>query len=244
LLKRVETFDMGSEKYNLSWNEFENCASNSFKELLKEQEFADITLVSNDDIQLKAHKVILSSCSPVFKNLLLRNPHSHPLIYLSEINQNTLRALVQFMYTGQVEVEQMCLDEFLNMAQKFRIRGLEKNSNELENTLKPKVAQPAPIKRIHHEIDDRYMVSVNGIKEESSFGIVDTVDYEYEPKTSYSLAGEFACDLCSFIGKYNMALWRHKKRSHEAAYSCSQCTFEGSEKYTLIRHRRSVHGEL
>jgi hypothetical protein len=40
---RFETFNMGSEKYNLSWNEFENFVNNSFKELLKEKEFSDLT---------------------------------------------------------------------------------------------------------------------------------------------------------------------------------------------------------
>ena len=62
---------MSTDKFNLSWNDFEHCTRNSFRELINEHEFADVTLVSNDDKQVKAHKVILSSCSPVFKNILL-----------------------------------------------------------------------------------------------------------------------------------------------------------------------------
>ena len=44
--------------------------------------FVDVTLISDDQIPLHAHKFILSACSPVLKTLLLENPHSHPLIYL------------------------------------------------------------------------------------------------------------------------------------------------------------------
>ena len=125
---------MASEKFNLSWNDFENCTRNSFRELINEQDFADVTLVSNDDKQVKAHKVILSSCSPVFKNLLLTNPHPHPLIFLSEMSHKNLEAFIQFMYTGQVEIEQDCLEDFLTMAGKLKIKGLCQDQETIKMT--------------------------------------------------------------------------------------------------------------
>ena len=77
-------FIMG-EKFNLSWNEFENCASKTVKDLLSDQDFTDVTLVCDEDKQIKAHKVILGSCSSLFANILKSNPHPHPLLYLSGI---------------------------------------------------------------------------------------------------------------------------------------------------------------
>ena len=38
-----------------------------------------VTLVSADSKQIKAHKVILSSRSKFFNQILLENPHQHPL---------------------------------------------------------------------------------------------------------------------------------------------------------------------
>ena len=59
-----------SEKLNLRWDDFASIVSESFATLREEEDFFDVTLVSEDLIQLSAHKVVLSSCSPVFKALI------------------------------------------------------------------------------------------------------------------------------------------------------------------------------
>ena len=51
------------DKYNLCWNEFENCASATIKTLWSDNAFTDVTLVCDDDKQIAAHKVILGSSS-------------------------------------------------------------------------------------------------------------------------------------------------------------------------------------
>lgn len=40
-----------------------------FKDLYHEELYTDITLVSDDQIQFEAHKIVLSDCSPVFKRI-------------------------------------------------------------------------------------------------------------------------------------------------------------------------------
>ena len=66
-----------SEKFCLRWNDFETNISVAFRELREEKDFFDVTLAC-DDSQIQAHKVILSACSPFFRNVLRRNPHQHP----------------------------------------------------------------------------------------------------------------------------------------------------------------------
>ena len=73
---------MDDEKYDLKWKTYSDHLVGVFKDLGEEGHFADVTLVSDDQVQTKAHKVVLSACSPVLKTLLLNNPHSHPLLYL------------------------------------------------------------------------------------------------------------------------------------------------------------------
>ena len=129
---------MTSAKLNLTWNDFETCTSNSFRDLLGEQDFVDVTLVSEDDKQIKAHKVVLSACSPILKRILVRNPHQHPLIFLTGVKYQELESLVNFMYLGQVEVCQNDLDIFMRSAELFKVNGLfrEKKGEMLnENTL-------------------------------------------------------------------------------------------------------------
>ena len=55
-----------SEKFCLRWNDFATNVSGTFRELREEEDFFDITLACEDD-QIKAHKVILSACSPFFR---------------------------------------------------------------------------------------------------------------------------------------------------------------------------------
>ena len=115
---------MFSEKFNLSWNEFENCAGNTFKELPSQPDFADVTLVADDLEQIKAHKVIISSCSSIFKKMLQQNPQKHPIIYLTGISYKAMQSMVNFMYLGQTEVNQDDLNRFMEVAAKFYVKGL------------------------------------------------------------------------------------------------------------------------
>ena len=93
-----------SEHFNLAWNQFENCAGLTFKNLLSDEDFADVTLACEGDKQLTAHKVILSSCSPFFRKVLLKNKHQHPLLYLKGVKFTDLQLIVKFIYLGQIEI--------------------------------------------------------------------------------------------------------------------------------------------
>ena len=73
----------------------------------------------------KAHKVVLSACSPFFKSILKRNPHQHPLLYLKGVNSQDLGSLLNFMYQGQVNVAQVGV-----VGQNTRIYIKEANFNE------------------------------------------------------------------------------------------------------------------
>ena len=76
---------MGAEKFCLKWNDFESNISSAFRDLRKERDFFDVTLACDDNAQIEAHKTILSACSPFFRNVLKRNPHQHPLLYLKGV---------------------------------------------------------------------------------------------------------------------------------------------------------------
>ena len=66
-----------SEKLCLQWNDFKENATTAFGSLREDNDFADVTLACEDGEQVEAHKVILASSSPFFKNLLKRNKHTH-----------------------------------------------------------------------------------------------------------------------------------------------------------------------
>ena len=114
---------MSSEKFCLRWNDFERNISSAFKDIRDDKEFFDITIACDDE-QLQAHKVILSACSPFFKNVLRRNQHQHPLLYLKGVSYRDMEAVLNFMYHGEVNVAQDDLNSFLQVAEDLRVKGI------------------------------------------------------------------------------------------------------------------------
>ena len=113
-----------SEKFNLSWNDFKDSVSGSFKILRDEKDFFDVTLVTDDEISIEAHKVVLSASSPFFKNILRKSQKSHPLVYLSGVHSRDLQFVMDYVYQGQIQIYQDYLDSFMDCATKLKISGL------------------------------------------------------------------------------------------------------------------------
>ena len=68
---------MSSEKLCLKWNNFQENVNTAFRSLREDNEFADVTLACEDGEQVEAHKVVLVSSSPFFKEILKRNKRPH-----------------------------------------------------------------------------------------------------------------------------------------------------------------------
>ena len=117
---------MSSEKFCLKWNDFEANISSAFRELRDDKDFFDVTLACDEE-QINAHKVILSACSPFFRNVLRRNPHQHPLLYMKGVRFSDLQSVLNFMYHGEVNVAQEDLNNFLAVAEDLRVKGLTQN---------------------------------------------------------------------------------------------------------------------
>ena len=115
---------MDREKFCLRWNDFETNISSAFKELRNDKDFFDVTLACDDDQQIQAHKVIIAACSPFFRNILRRNHHQHPLLYMKGVNYRDLQAVLDFMYHGEVNIAQEELNSFLAVAEDLRVKGL------------------------------------------------------------------------------------------------------------------------
>ena len=112
------------QKMSLKRTDFQSVVSQSFRVLRREEDFYDVTLVSDDQTQISAHKLVLSASSDFFRNILRKNKHSHPLIYLSGVKAQNLQCILDYIYLGEVKVFQGQLDEFLESAHKLNIRGL------------------------------------------------------------------------------------------------------------------------
>ena len=121
-----------AEKFCLKWNDFQTNVSNTFRKLRTSDNFYDVTLVSDDQQQVSAHKVVLSSSSEYFRNVLTSNKHAHPLLCLNGVNKGDLENILDFIYNGEIQIFQDQLDQFLEIAQRFQVEGLLQGEKENE----------------------------------------------------------------------------------------------------------------
>jgi hypothetical protein len=113
-----------SEKFCLKWNNFQENISTAFGSLREDNDFSDVTLACEDGHQVEAHRVILAASSPFFQDLLRRNKHPHPLIYMRGMKADALVAVVDFLYYGEANIYQENLDVFLAIAEELKLKGL------------------------------------------------------------------------------------------------------------------------
>lgn len=68
--------------------------------------------------------MILSACSPYFQALFVNHPEKHPIVIIKDVPYADMKSLLDFMYRGEVSVDQERLSAFLRVAESLRIKGL------------------------------------------------------------------------------------------------------------------------
>jgi len=151
------TMHTSDEKLCLKWNDFQENVTSAFGERRQDREFADVTLACDDGQQVEAHKVILASSSPFFLDILKRNKHPHPLIYMRGLKSEDLMALVDFLYFGEANVYQENLDSFLAIADELKLKGLTENQTIDEET----TPLPVPKQKLKTKKEPLFQYSEN-----------------------------------------------------------------------------------
>ena len=115
-----------SEKFNLSWNDFQTNVLRSFSSLRRDTALCDVTLVTDDHKMVRVHKIVLSTCSEFFK-VVFQNSLSNSnqlMLYLSDVSSTDLSSILDYIYLGEAQIFQEGIDNFLTNAQKLKLEGL------------------------------------------------------------------------------------------------------------------------
>ena len=163
------------KKYTLTWHSYSDHLRDALREMKTSSEFADVTLVTDDKQQIKAHRNILSACSPVFKNIFqIDCNNTNPVIYLQGIQHSEMESIMQFIYLGEAKFYEEGMSEFLMASKNLEIKdlstGIEMNNQTASND-----------ESENNELDNN--VSEEEVVDESSSQIMNG-DVEYQSQTS------------------------------------------------------------
>uniref|UniRef100_Q86B87-22 Isoform mod1.9 of Modifier of mdg4 n=1 Tax=Drosophila melanogaster TaxID=7227 RepID=Q86B87-22 len=115
------------EQFSLCWNNFNTNLSAGFHESLCRGDLVDVSLAAEGQI-VKAHRLVLSVCSPFFRKMFTQMPsNTHAIVFLNNVSHSALKDLIQFMYCGEVNVKQDALPAFISTAESLQIKGLTDN---------------------------------------------------------------------------------------------------------------------
>lgn len=153
---------MAFEQFCLKWNNFQSNILTAFESLQSTEDLADVTLAC-EGTTIKAHKFILSACSPYFRTIFKENPCSHPVVILKDVHYSDLIALLNFMYHGEVMVSKEQLQTFLKTAEVLQVSGLKSlpdlcqkmKTKRIIQEIEPECAKKQRIERKQDKIEDR-----------------------------------------------------------------------------------------
>ncbi|XP_069674477.1 protein tramtrack, alpha isoform-like isoform X2 [Periplaneta americana] len=135
---------MAADQFCLRWNNFQLNIASALDSLKTDEDLVDVTL-SCEGQNVKAHKVVLSACSPYFRGVFKENPCQHPIVILKDVSFEDVTALLSFMYQGEVYITQDRLASFLHTAELLQVRGLTGATNPFKDAPKQcKMKKPVP----------------------------------------------------------------------------------------------------
>ena len=253
---------MSSEMFCLKWSDFQQHIVSSYQDFREDSDFYDVTLVSEGNQEIEAHRIILTACSPFFRRVLRGNKNSHPMIFMRGVNAINLAAVVDFIYYGEVNIYQRDLDGFLALATDLKLKGLESSqTNTLETVLNSKFESHEESvifnKNFNHNKAMKDNIIVTPGKDESI-----SID-QTDTGTGYPVAADtndlklkldsmmekvedeeskFKCSVCGKIttGKHSM---RKHIETHidDISYPCNQCNKVSRSSDGLRRHISREH---
>ncbi|KAK7791024.1 hypothetical protein R5R35_003013 [Gryllus longicercus] len=127
---------MDSTVLSVSWKDHSGALTEVCKTLLDNNFLVDCTIAAEGKA-LKAHRLILSACSPYFQMLFGEDCEKHPIVIIQNASFETLKAMVDFMYHGETQVPEERLEAFLTLAETLQIKGLNDSSKKNRRKLQP-----------------------------------------------------------------------------------------------------------
>ena len=116
----------------LNWDTASAQLLTNLKEVWTDHGFSNVTLAFEDESSIQTNRTLLAAISPVMKHFLKLNKASDCQILMLGIESSMVRALLDFIFTEEICMDQEKLELFFETASKLKVdgfteRGMTKN---------------------------------------------------------------------------------------------------------------------
>ena len=225
---------MVNEKYNLTWHTYSDHLKQMLQSLMNDKDSQDVTLVCDDRVKIKAHRIVLKACSPVFETIF-DSDSSNNTIYLRGIQHQEMQSLIQFMYLGEATFYQDRMNEFLRVAKDLEVKELNKDVDEVDVEASEQINDQSERHEGLLQEDD-----VIPTRPLPSVAVVDQNKPSLPVVTDDPASKQ--CPDCGKEFSIRHAMLRHHRSAHQGVrYPCSQCDFKAAFSSDLKKHVESAH---
>jgi len=244
------------EKFCLNWKDFESNIREHFRKLRGDKVLLDVTLATEDGLETKAHKIILSSGSNFFSDIFLKNNYPHMFIFLKGVSRSDLEKVTDFLYNGEVAISQDEISQFFETAKLLQIKGLQSKIEEPvqqvtktedtdnEHEMVEAILNDAESPERKDDSQNLVGASFNDPQDEQTPVINDKkeLDCLIEEILEQTQYGKWKCKVCGKISAQ-----KHQAKNHAEihiqglSYPCLVCSKTCSTKQNLSAHVSNIH---
>jgi len=138
------------ENFKLRWNDHHSIFFSTAEALCQGDHLTDVTL-SCGKREFSAHKLVLSICSTYFNELFTPKPENRnrpangaAIVYLKDVDAHHMELLLNFMYRGEINVEENELMDLIATARGLSIRGLSDSDEDTNENSSRQIPPPPP----------------------------------------------------------------------------------------------------
>ena len=112
-----------SSYIKLNWDSSQHQIVGNLKQIWEDQNFTDVTLAFDDDVQIKTNRTLLAAVSPVLRGALKSVSGFNSCIFLYGLESSLMKCLLDFVCFEEISIQKENLDKFINTATKLKING-------------------------------------------------------------------------------------------------------------------------
>ena len=232
------------EKYILKRHSYSDHLRKMMKEMMISGQFADVTLVTDDNEQIMAHRNILSTCSPVFKDILqLDSTITSPVIYLIGIQHSEMESIMEFIYLGEARIYKERMSEFLIVSKNLEIKELSIGTEMNDQTASSEEYENDKEEYVDEDSEQASYEESGICQSQAQISPKHKTTHNGANRRVFTSKGEkYVCGQCDHQFTCKDNLTKHIKSIHEGVrYACNQCDHQATRPDSLATHIQSIH---